>query len=188
MALNLVTLAEYKAYAELNSTNNDSVINILIPNVSQLVKNYCRRTFVDYVDTPKIEIFRGGVPYIMLEENPIITITSLELSIDYGQTYTPLVEFTDWVLDGNQIFPLTSTEFPKYLRGYKVTYTGGFDDVPDDIKLAVMDLITYYRKNEASVKALKHVNTNSMQIEYLSDAALPSHIKRILDMYISDYV
>lgn len=187
MALNLITKAEYKAYAEINSTNSDTVIDILIPNVTQLVKNYCRRTFVDYVDADKTEVFSGNVPFIMLAEAPIISITSFEYSTDYGQTYTALVEFTDWVLDGELILPLTATEFPKQIRGYKIAYKAGFDDVPEDLRLAVMDLVTYYRKNDSSVNALKHVNTNSMQIEYLSDTALPSHIKRILDLYVLDY-
>lgn len=187
MALNLITRAEYKAYAEISSTNSDTVIDILIPNVTKLVKNYCRRTFVDYVDEDITEVFSGAVPYFMLSEAPIITISSFDYSVDYGQTYTPLVQYTDWVLDGELILPLLATEFPRQIRGYKIVYRAGFDDVPDDLKLAVMDLVTYYRKNDTSVNALKHVNTNSMQIEYLSDTALPSHIKRILDLYVMDY-
>lgn len=187
MALNLVTRAEYKAYAEINSTNSDAIIDLLIPLVSKFVKNYCRRTFVDFVDTPNVEILRGGVPYLMLLESPIILISSLEQSTDYGQTYTVLTEFTDWVLDGQLIRPIGVSSFPDYIRGYRVTYTAGFDDVPEDLRLAVMDLITYYRKNDAAVNALKHVNTTSMQIEYITDTALPSHIKRVIDFYISDY-
>lgn len=187
MALNLVTRAEYKAYAEINSTNSDEIIDFLIPRVSKFVKGYCRRTFVDYVDTPNIEIFSGGVPYFMLIEAPIISITSIDFSSDYGQTYTPLVQYTDWVQDGELIVPISTVDFPKYIRGYKVTYTAGFDDVPEDLSLAVLDLITYYRKNDGAVNALKHVNTTSMQIEYISDTALPAHIKRVLDLYVMDY-
>lgn len=188
MALNLVTRAEYKEYAEINSTNSDDIIDILVPRVSMLVKNYCRRTFVDYVDTDKVEIFNGAVAYYIPEELPLIGTPTLDYSVDYGQTYTPLVPYTDWAIDGTFIVPLLTTEFPKAIQGYKLTYRAGFDDVPDDLTLAVMDLITYYRKNDGAVNSLKHVNTNSMQIEYLSDTALPSHIKRVLDMYVLDYL
>ncbi len=187
MALNLVTRAEYKAYAEINSTTSDAIIDILVPYVSKFVKNYCRRTFVDYVDTPNIEIFSGGVPYFLLLENPIIAISSMEYSSDYGQTYTTLEQYVDWVQDGDFILPITATEFPKAIRGYKITYTAGFEDVPEDLRLAVMDLITYYRKNDGAVNTLKHANTQTMQIEYLSDTSLPSHIRRVLDYYIADY-
>lgn len=185
--LNLVTRAEYKAYMGISSTNSDAIIDILIPLVSQFVKNYCRRSFVDFVDTPKVEVLRGGVPYLMLLEAPIISINSIELSSDYGQTYTTLTEFTDWVLDGELIRPIGTESFPDYIRGYRVTYSAGFDDVPEDLRLAVMDLITYYSKNDGAVNALKHVNTTSMQIEYITDTALPSHIKRVIDYYVSDY-
>lgn len=187
MALNLVTRAEYKTYAEINSTNSDTIIDFLIPKVSKFVKDYCRRTFVDYVDVAKVEVVSGGVPYLLLTEAPIINISSIEFSTDYGQTYTPLVEFVDWVRDGELILPISNTEFPKHIRGYKITYTAGFDDVPEDLTLAILDLITYYRKNDGAVNALKHVNTTSMQIEYISDTALPAHIKRILDLYVMDY-
>ena len=60
MGLDLVTLEEYKAYAAINSTNQDAAITAIIPIVSELVKNYCRRTFVDYIDEAKTEVFSGG--------------------------------------------------------------------------------------------------------------------------------
>lgn len=185
--LNLTTRADYKAYMGINSTNSDASIDILIPLVSQFVKNYCRRTFVDHFEDPKVEILRGGVPYLMLLETPIISITSIEVSSDYGVTYTALTEYTDWVLDGELIRPIGVSSFPDYIRGYRVTYTAGYEDVPRDLELAVMDLVTYYMKNDGAVNALKHVNTTSMQIEYISDTALPSHIKRVIDYYITDY-
>ena len=36
MGLDLVTLAEYKTYASINSTNQDSDISALIPQISNL--------------------------------------------------------------------------------------------------------------------------------------------------------
>lgn len=187
MGCNLVTLSEYKAYAEIKSTNSDVLINILIPRISQFIKNYCRRTFLDYTYDSKVEVFNGGDEYIMLEENPIINISSVEWSSDFGQTYTPLTEFTQWVLDGELIRPITTDIFQEQLLGYRVTYTGGFDPLPEDLKQATMDLITYYRKNDGNVNSTKFTNTTNMQIEYISDAALPAYIRRILDFYISDY-
>lgn len=187
MALNLVTKAEYKVYAGINSTNSDAIIDTLIPKVSQFVKNYCRRTFVDWVDQALVEVHKGGGPFLMPLETPLIDVQDISFSSDYGQTYTSLVEFTDWVQDGDLIYPVSVSSFPAIIRGYQITYTAGYDDVPDDLRLAVMDLITYYKSNDGAVNALKHVNTTSMQIEYITDTALPSHIKRIIDYYITDY-
>ena len=44
----------------ISSTNSDAEIDFLIPKVSDLVKTYCRRTFIDYYDESKTEVFDGG--------------------------------------------------------------------------------------------------------------------------------
>lgn len=188
MALNLITRQEYKAYAGIKSANEDALIDDLIPRVSQFVKNYCKRTFVDYMDTPKVEIFNGGVPYFILAETPVEAVVSLERSIDYGQTYTPLVQYTDWVLDDYMILPIGSNSFEKLIKGYKLTYTAGYDDVPDDLGLAVMDLVTYYRRNDGMLHNSKNPSSTSVQIEYLTSTTLPAHIRRVLDQYVADFV
>jgi hypothetical protein len=197
MALNLITISEYKNYAGIKSNNHDTEINVLIPRISQFVKNYCGKTFVDYVDSDKVEYFDGGHDKFILSENPVRSVTSVGYSIDFGQNYTNLTQYVNWILDGNNIRSLntqaitgliqTTRGFPEVIRGYKVTYRAGYDDVPSDVALAIMDMVTYYRKNDMSVHSTKAPGTNSVQIEYISTTGLPAHIRRVLDMYRSDY-
>lgn len=185
----LVTLQQYKDYEGISSPNNDTEISSIIPRVSQLVKNYCRRTFIDYYDEATTEMFAGGDDILYLSEAPLVSIQSFEYSSDFGKTYTSLVEYTDWVYDSVRqgIVPITVAEFPSYVNGYKVTYTGGYEFVPEDLQIAVLDLVTYYRQNDAAVHSPKAPGTNSVQIEYISTTNLPAHIKRILDLYVADY-
>ena len=193
MGLDLVTLEEYKAYAAINSTNQDAAITALIPIVSQLVKNYCRRTFVDYIDEAKTEVFRGGstISRFYLQEFPIISISSFDRSEDFGQSYVTLEEFTDYVVDleDDSLVALpysetTTTVFQKLINGYKVSYYAGYPDgIPSDLKVAVLDLLTYYLKNDGSVHSPKAPGTNSVQIEYITTTALPAHIARVLNLY-----
>jgi lysophospholipase L1-like esterase len=189
MGANLVTLAEYKAYAGITSTNQDAEINAIIPKASQLVKTLCRRTFVDYVNDNKEEVFAGGWSKLYLKEYPILAISSVEYSTDYGATYAELVEFTDYVLDmeDGSIASILYEDFPKHINGYKVTYTGGYETLPDDLKLAVLDLVTYYIKNDMSVHSPKAPGTNSVQVEYITTANLPAHIRRVLYLYTGSY-
>jgi hypothetical protein len=188
MGLNLFTRQEYKAYKGITSANSDSQIDSLIPKVSQFAKTYCKRTFLDYASDPLVEYNRGGFDRIILTETPVINIASLQQSKDYGKTYTPLVKFTDWVQDGDDIISLHPTgKFEPLIRGYKVTYFGGYEVVPEDLKLACMDLLTYYKDNEASVKSTKAAGTNSTQIEYIQTSSLPAHIRRVFDLYMADY-
>jgi hypothetical protein len=186
MADNLVTKSEYKAYAALTTPNHDTEIDSLVPKVSAFVKTYCNTTFVDYLRNPKVDLFNGGTDSLILTEGPVQEILSVEGSIDYGQTYTNLVEFTDWVSDNYLILPVVS--FPYRLKGYKVTYFAGYTTIPQDLKLAIFDLITYYRKNDGAVHSNKAPGTNSVQIEYISNTTLPAHIRRVLDLYKLDYV
>lgn len=187
MGLPLITRAEYKAYVGITSPNSDTVIDALIPKVSELVKNYCRRTFIDYVNDAKVETTSGGYgENLLLAEYPVISVTSVGWSEDYGQNYTDLVEFTDYVVEvekGYIVALSASGEWDKCLNGYQVTYTAGYETLPEDLKLAVMDLVTYYIKNDASVHSPKAPGTNSVQIEYITSSAFPAHIKRVLDLY-----
>lgn len=187
MAKNLITRAEYKAYAGLTSPNHDQEIDLLIPKVSALVKTYCKRTFNDWLDDPKLDYFNGGTVSLILEETPIQQILEVAYSQDYGRTYLPLTEFVDWVEDSGYIVSVNPNGFSKALRGYRVSYLAGYEQVPEDLKLAVMDLITYYRKNDMAVHSSKAPGTNSVQIEYVTTSSFPSHIRRVLDFYRADY-
>jgi len=188
MGLNLTTKADYKTYAGIKSTNEDAVIDFIIPKVSQLVKTYCNRSFVDFWDTPKTEIFSGGVKKFILAECPVATVTSVQGSTDYGQTWTNLVQYTEWLKDDDTIMTLDSSGyFPPLIKGYKVVYTAGYDDVPPDLETAVLDLISYYRRHDSAIHSAKTPGSNTMQVEYVISTGFPAHIRRILDLYKADY-
>ena len=187
MATDLITKTEYKNYLGIQSSNKDDEIELLIPKVSSLVKTYCRRTFIDYYDQPVLETFEGGFTNLMLKESPVVNILFVRRSIDYGKTYTNLVEYTDWVQDGDSIRCLNIPLFAPLIRGYQVSYLAGFETVPDDLKLAVMDLVEYYSKNNSAVHVNRDVTPNVTQIQYVQSTAFPAHIKRVLDQYVADY-
>lgn len=181
----LVTLAEYKAYQGITSTTDDAKIRSLITRCSELVKSYCGRTFLDYYNDAIVEEFGGNLDSFLLSETPINQVTSVEYSIDYGKTFTTLVEYTDYVVDKRygKIVSVSTNGFPKYLNGYKVTYTGGYAACPEDLKLAVLDLVVYYMKSDMSIKSTRGVGSNQTSIEYITTANMPSHIRRVLDLY-----
>lgn len=187
MPQNLITLDEYKAYKGLTSPTQDAVIEILITSVSKLVKKYCECSFVDYVQNEKIEYFNGGTEFLILKETPIIEILSVEYSTDYGNTTVELEEDVDWTLHEGYVYATLSTGFKKQLKGYTVTYLAGYEELPEDLKLACFDLVTYYLQNDSAVHSTKAPGTNSVQIEYISTTSLPAHIRRVLDLYKSDF-
>ena len=191
MGLPLITAAEYKAYKGITSTNEDAALANIIPKVSELVKAFCRRTFLDYVGDAKVEVFKGGEANFNLHETPLLAVSSVEFSEDFGATYLPLVEFTDYVVDTEtdqvNIIP-TQYQTYKRVNAFKVTYTAGYENLPIDLKLAVMDLVNYYMRHESALHTNKNVGANSVQIEYVTNTALPAHIRRILDLYCANYL
>jgi len=190
MGLDLVTLAEYKTYVGISSTNQDAEIRSLIPKVSQLIKNLCRRTLVDNVNDSKTEIFSGGKGgNLYLREYPLIAIQSFEYSEDYGATYTELIEFKDFAVDyeDGSLVNIASNNWSKMINGYKVTYTAGYEVIPEDLKLAVFDTITYYLRHDTAVHSNRNVGSNTVQIEYITNVSLPAHITRVLNLYIGSF-
>ena len=207
MGLPLVTRAEYKAYQGISSTTSDTTIDSLIVKVSELVKSVCRRSFVDYIDEAKVEYSEGGSDTIELSETPVLSISSVEYSADYGANYAPLEEYVNFVLSKtqNNLRPIlvaspppellgyvpygsrSNPIFPEAINGYRITYTAGYETLPEDLKLAVLDLIAYYIKNDSAVHTHKLAQPNTMQVEYITSTNLPAHIKRILDLYTASY-
>lgn len=191
MGLPLITAAEYKAYKGITSTNQDAAIAAVIPKVSEFVKIYCRRTFLDYVDESKVDIFKGGESSFNLKETPVLAVSSVEYSNDFGLTYTPLVEYTDYVVDSDtDQINIIATYYQeiKKVNAFKVTYTAGYETLPTDLKLGIMDLVHYYLHNEAALHTTKNVGANTVQIEYVTNSGLPAHIRRILDLHCANYL
>jgi hypothetical protein len=191
MGQNLITVAEYKAYSEISSTNQDALIALVIPKVSDLVKSICRRTFVDFVDDAKTETKRSCTNNrFLFAETPLLQVSTVDFSDDFGKTYTTLVEYEDYVVDTEA----AAVEFIVYpymdyqkVNAFRVTYTAGYDTVPEDLKIAVLDLVQYYLRNDSAVHSTKSTNPNTMQIEYVSSTNLPASIKRVLDLYTASY-
>ena len=195
----LVTLQQYKDFAGLQRLKNDARINIVIDQVSQLVKSYCGTTIIDYASTNKTEYFNIGlgVDRIILEESPLIQVVSVEERTSQADAYVTLItENSDssgkyeYIADmeSDSIVRTTSTgtkAFPKGMKAVKVVYKAGYTSTPDDLKLAVFDLIKYYMKDER--KERMQIAGASVENQTSSSLAgnigFPDHIKRILDMY-----
>lgn len=192
MGLDLVTLAEYKKYMGITSSTEDAINSALITQCSNLVKTLCRRTFIDYVDTAKVDFFRGNGDF-HFSEYPLLMLGSVEYSEDYGNTFITLTEFTDYVIDQEEqklVFiasPYTSTTTK--INRFKITYTAGFETgtLPEDLKLAVMDLVKYYSRNDGALHSHKNPGSNTVLIDYITNNKLPAHISRVLELYMAHY-
>jgi hypothetical protein len=71
------------------------------------------------------------------------------------------------------------------MKSVKVTYKAGYTSTPEDLKLAVFDLIKYYMKDERKERQTIAGATieNQVSSSLAGNIGFPDHIKRILDMY-----
>ena len=189
----LITLQDYKDAQGLSTPKEDLKINTIIPSVSQLVKTYCGNSFVDFYSSAKTEVLNidWSTHIVQLTESPIISVTSVQERLSYDSAYSTLTTgayeyFIDTPTDS--LFRTNSGGYQNWARGagaVKVVYTAGYAAVPADLKLAVIDLITYYVKDEHKERrtiagaSIQNASSSSQR----DNVAFPDHIKRVLDLY-----
>jgi len=187
----LISLTDYKNAEGISSTSDDTRIKILITSVSQLVKTYCANSINDYYSNNKVEEFSidWDTSSVQLTECPVNTIVSVQERSAYSAAYSTLTTGNfDYFLDSrtDSIFRTNSSgrkiNWPQGVAAVKVTYTAGYSEVPEDLKLAVLDLVTYYRKDEHKVRQTLSAATRENAPSGAS-IGFPDHIKRVLDLY-----
>ena len=197
---NLVTLQQYKDFAGLQGVKTDARINVIIPQITKVVKNYCGTSIVDYYSSAKTEYFDildGRTNRIMLDESPVNTVTSVAERESQADSYITLITGNsdssgkyEYVIDTyTDSIIRTSDSATKYFakgwKAVKVIYTAGYSATPADLKLAVFDLIKYYLKDErkARMQIAGAMVENQVSTSLRNNIGFTDHIKRILDFY-----
>ena len=190
----LVTLAQYKEAEGISSSKDDLRFNSIVPSVSELVKTYCGVSFVDFYSSNKTETFTidWDTYVVQLTESPVNSIVSVQERETYGGSYTTLTTSdNEYYLESSTDSILRTNDsgryqnWPKGVGSVKVVYTGGYSEVPADLKLAIFDLITYYYKDEHKQRqsiagaTLQNQGSSSQRM----NVGFPDHIKRVLDLY-----
>lgn len=190
---NLITLDIYKDSVGITSSTHDFVLTSLVESASQLVKTYCNNTFIDYFTTNKVETFSMSyiTTSVQLTESPVNTIVSVQERDSIANAYVTLVADSDYYFDKTTDSIFRSNGANGYKNFHKgpgsvvVTYTAGYASCPTDLKLAVIDLVTYYFKTESkqrqTIAGASIQNQSSTSLR--NNIAFPDHIKRVLDLY-----
>lgn len=191
----LVTIHEYKDAEGLRGEKDDDRLNVIIPQVSDLVKKYCGVSFIDYFSTDKTETFTINDDYtntIIMSESPLVSVTSVKERANYSDAYTTLTTNAYQYYVDLESDSITRTDthgnpinFQKGLGAVQVAYKAGYSSTPSDLKLAIFDLINYYMKDEhkerRTLGGATQQNQGTSGIRDNSD--FPDHIKRVLDLY-----
>ena len=96
----LVTVNEYKDAEGIRGEKEDDRLNVIVPQVSDLVKRYCGTSFVDYYSTNKVETFSINDNYtstIIVSESPLTAVDIVQERTAYSGSYSTLTT-TDYEL------------------------------------------------------------------------------------------
>ena len=129
---------------------------------------------------------------VQLTESPVNSIVSVKERTSYSDSYNTLTTGAyEYALDtatDSILRTLSSGRYKNWPQGVdavEVVYKAGYSAVPSDLKLAVLDLVTYYLKDEHKQRqtiagaSLQNQGSTSQN----NNVSFPDHIKRVLDLY-----
>ena len=190
----LVTLTDYKDAEGISNPKEDLRISRIIPSVSQLVKTYCGNSIVDFYSSNKVEEFDiyWETFAVQLTESPIVDVVSVQERGSYDEAYATLTTTAhEYYLDTrtDSIIRTNSSggriNWKHGVGSVRVTYKAGYAETPQDLRLAIFDLITYYLRDEHKERRTLGGATiqNQSSSTQRDNVAFPDHIKRVLDLY-----
>ena len=190
----LVTLTDYKDAEGISNPKEDLRISRIIPSVSQLVETYCGNSIVDFYSSNKVEDFDiyWETFAVQLTDSPIVDVVSVQERGSYDEAYTTLTTTAhEYYLDTrtDSIIRTNSSggriNWKHGVGSVRVTYKAGYAETPQDLRLAIFDLITYYLRDEHKERRTLGGATiqNQSSSTQRDNVAFPDHIKRVLDLY-----
>tara|TARA_R100001480_G_scaffold145819_1_gene144168 strand:+ start:1338 stop:1934 length:597 start_codon:yes stop_codon:yes gene_type:complete len=191
----LITVAEYKDAEGLRGEKDDDRLNVIVPQVSDLVKKYCGISFLDFYSTNKVETFSmndTATTTVITSESPLVEVSKVEERTSYSEAYKELTtgNYEYYVDTESDAIIRTDVQgnpktWAKGMGAVRITYKAGFASTPRDLQLALFDLVNYYMKDEhkerRTLGGAQVQNQGTSGIRNNSD--FPDHIKRVLDLY-----
>lgn len=178
----LTSAAEYKVYNPGAAAVADAFIVSMIEAATNAIEDAAGRKFAE---DAYVEVLNGqGLPYVALRAWPVDTIDTIELVYESGSHVvnadeyrldadTGIVWRSTWHPDFQNTLPSrieatggwwrewSSDLWPEGNQNIRVTYTGGFDPVPADVKLAVWSVVDAILANRGKDMTLQSENLGS---------------------------
>ena len=152
-----ITLAEAKAWLRIDDdpSEDDTLITSLITQARELVENYLGSSVIESTvvceATPRLQLLP---PY-----GPVISITSVKDEDGNDVEYLWDGFYLNFGTSGS--FSVTSGYYPVYTIS---TYTAGYSNVPEGLKMALNEVIAYLYENRGEdmtgLPMLLRQNTN----------------------------
>ena len=133
----LCTRKQVKDYLKItgSESTSDNLLNDLINRISTAFQSFCGRnlntaTYTEYYD--------GGCYEIWLDNYPIQSIAEVNDDSDWAWNTSTLVPSADYIIADERSIYLNGL-FGRGRKNIKITYTAGYDAVPEDIRQSCIE-------------------------------------------------
>jgi len=183
----LTSVSALKDYLGITGTEKDDLLESIINRVSDIIENYCGRTFKETTYTEE-EYDGTGSDELLLENYPL---TSSSITLEKRDT---LSNSDNWsTIDSENYFVYTDEGKIKYLtnifqeapKHYRVTYTAGYSPIPDDLEEAALQLCKYIYNNKRSGGGKASESLGDYSVTYMKQQGIleDTGVADILDAY-----
>jgi len=151
-AKDLTTVAKVKSWANITDANSDVLLADLVTRASQYVLTYLSRE-IKQANISGERINGNGRTRIMPREWPITAISSLKVS---GIVVPASVDglLNGYAFDDRNIYLLPGSNvgvFSEGVRNVEVSYTAGYEAIPEDIEQAAIEYCAKKYKDRARI-------------------------------------
>lgn len=166
----LTTLSSVKAYLKLgNESTDDALLNELIKACSTAIENYCQRKFG--VDTYEEEYDGSGKPFLLLQNYPVTSITSVEVD-------EQVIDTGEYKVRKNNGMLFRKGIWPQGVMNITVIYSAGLDEVPSDVELACKVFVKSFFNTDVA----NFSTTFGEGFVFRADS-MPAQVKMLLQPY-----
>tara|TARA_Y100000310_G_scaffold146471_2_gene145826 strand:- start:6109 stop:6756 length:648 start_codon:yes stop_codon:yes gene_type:complete len=197
----LISIADAKLHLGITTTDQDSWLDKAIASLTARTQTYCKRKFKK---AQYIEFHSGdGQESFVYVDNPPITVSGTtedmgELNDDVERDFGSSTAFgtNAYIVynDEGRIELLTTADvvstsilpatFTKGQQNIKIVYSGGYADIPEDIKMGVSEWIAkIYRRQTNKRWGMLSDSKGGVSISYESLGSMPDDVKEHLAPY-----
>jgi hypothetical protein len=172
--VSVVSLADAKAFLNQTTSTNDDEVQMFLDRAERIL---ARRVGPLGTETVTDEVHTGPGP-LVLRRYPVVGVTS---ATSYGATVTDLDLDTDaGVLYGT--FGSTS-------RAVRVTYTAGRESLPEDLELAVLELVKHlWESQRGNSAATPPGSYPGEDVQPAAGYLLPYRVQSLIEPFLSPAV
>lgn len=176
---NSVSIPNYGSGVDIGKTVTGYIDNVRITHDAKYTASYTTYSFPPAADsaTKLLMRFDGS--------NDTTSFSDLSRTVNQYAFYKVTGEITFDTGDGGgtpELGFFRPLKFRNYPNGVRVIYNGGFTEVPDDLKLAVLEMVKVIYKGRSGSDRVSFQGESSQNYK-LSVDDFPPQVRRVLNLY-----